>query len=118
MRKNKVFFTGTFGCRAFYFYIFIRLGPCWGETGWQRILLAFGVFRKGGKLFVKHNFLWKGRLLPSFFYVLSRPPFSITISPLVILTTSITKLDHDNNTLSDKHLAETDAIYELCPYRR
>jgi len=31
--KNKAFFAETFGFVLLYFYIFIRLRPCWGG-GW------------------------------------------------------------------------------------
>jgi len=57
-RKNKVFFSGTFGFAWFYFYIFIREQdlPAGGETGWLSELPGVGVFRRVGKLFVRLNF--------------------------------------------------------------
>jgi hypothetical protein len=78
--KNKVFSAGTFGFASLYYYIFIRIRPCWGGSRSRRALLwHFGVFRKGEELLITPNFPELDGYCRPFFYALSQIAFEITI---------------------------------------
>lgn len=81
--KNKVFFAPKFGFALFYFYIFIRKETGWGEAGRRKQMCRLLMFSTRGKSACDNRFYQAGRLLPSFFYILSRPFFAITISQLL-----------------------------------
>jgi hypothetical protein len=89
LRKNKVFFAPKFGFAPFYFYTFIVKGAGWGEAGWCKGVCRLLMFSARGETAYNNCFSQGGRLLPSFFYILSQPFFAITISQLL---SSILKL--------------------------
>jgi hypothetical protein len=86
--KNKVFLLQSLALHHFNFILLLEEGRLGGSRVAQRTEPVVDVFREGGNTYNNH-FYQAGRLLPSFFYILSQHFFAITISWLL---SSILKL--------------------------
>jgi hypothetical protein len=76
LRENKVFFAGSFGFALLYFYIFIRLRPCWGGSRLAEIIVsALDVFRKGEEFACNAQFSRTGRREAVLFLCLVKAAF-------------------------------------------